>query len=200
MNSLKTLLVGLAALSTLSAPVFGASADDVKITKITASGEACKSKSNGKPDNWAYTISKDGKSFSVDFSDFILDKKNLKSNCTLELSVRFPEGTTSYRYSTQARGEAEIVSGEEGLVTTRFRLGSGRWKRTRTKLEAGTDGDFETRAASVKNSQKARCGGKTVRFTVQLSADLMDSEDSFAEVTSYDGRLSKVRVKARDCQ
>lgn len=200
MTSLNSLLASFAALCVMTVPAFAGTAADVKITKITASGEACQSDADGKPENWAYTIAKDGKTFSVDFSDFILDKKNLKSNCTLLLSVRFPEGTTSYTYSTQASGEAEIVSGEEGLVTTRFRLGSGRWKRTRTKLEAGTDGDFQTRAASVKNKQSSRCGGQTVKFTVQLSADLMDSEDSFTEVTSYEGKLSKVRVKARDCK
>lgn len=200
MKSLKTLLVSFTALTALAAPALADSFADVEIKKITASGEACKSDSNGKPENWAYTIGSDGKSFSVDFSDFILDSKKLKSNCTLVLSVRFPEGTTSYTYSTQARGEAEIASGEEGLVTTRFRLGQGRWKRTRTKLKAGTDGDFETRAASVKSSQKTRCGGKTVKFTVQLSADLLKGKESFTEVTSYDGKLSKVRVKAKDCQ
>lgn len=202
MTKLSTLLFSAAALL-VAAPSFAnadEAANDVRITKITASGGACKSDSRGRPVNWAYTISGDGKSFSVDYSDFQVDGRNSRNRCNLTLFVDFPAGRTSYAYSTQAYGEADVKSGDSGLITTRFKFSGSRWKRTRTNVRGGTDGDVRTRAATARDNYSAPCGGKTVRVNVEVTAELNGRNDSFLELNSTDGRLSNVRVKPKNCR
>lgn len=198
-----SMLFASAALLIAGAPSF-ANADqgsnDVRIKRITGSGSACRSSSSGRPINWAYTISGDGKTFSVDYSDFQVDERSSRNSCRLTLYVEFPAGRTSYAYSTQAFGEADVKSGDSATVTTTFQFGGERAKRTRTKIRGGSDGDVRTRAASARGSQNTRCGGKTVRVSVDVSADLRASKKSFLEITSTDGRLSNVRVKSKDCE
>lgn len=174
--------------------------DDVRIKRITGSGDACKSDSRGRPINWAYTISRDGKTFSVDYSDFQVDERDSRTSCRLTLYVDFPAGKTSYAYSTQAYGEADVKSGDSAVVTTTFQFDGSRKKRTRTDIRGGSDGDVRTRAASARGSHKAGCGGDTVRVTVNVSADLTARKKSFLALTSTDGRLSNVRVKPKDCE
>lgn len=201
MTKLSLLFAG-AALLLAGVPSFANvdQSDDVRITGITGSGSACRSDSSGRPVNWAYTISGDGKTFSVDYSDFQVDERSPRNSCRLTLTVKFPAGKTSYAYSTQAYGEADVKSGDSATVTTTFQFAGERKKRTRTEIRGGSDGDVRTRAASAKGSQKARCGGETVRVSVDVSADLKASKKSFLELTSTDGRLSNVRVKSKDCE
>lgn len=195
----------LTALATLafSAPSFAdvSSADDVRITKITGSGSACQSDSRGRPTNWAYTISSDGKTFSADYSDFQMEKSDRKKTCTLTLILDVPAGKTNYTYSTQTRAEAEVKSGDKGRITTKIKLpGESRWKRTRTNISAGTDGDVTTRRASAKSKVSARCGGKTAKIKLEVTGQLNSRNSSFLEINSTDGRLSNVRTKSRDCE
>lgn len=202
MTTFRSILSGAFALTAVvfSATAIAGSAEDVKITEIVAFGNNCKTSDDGKPADYAYTIAQDGKSFSVDFSNFILDEKGRSGDCTMILSVDFPAGKTGYAYASQIRGEAEIKSGDAATIETRVRLGSGKWKTNTTSLAEGTDGDVETKVSSNKDSATAPCGGKNAVFVVALSAKLTGTGASFLELTSADGKLGNVMIKTEDCE
>lgn len=195
MKLVQTLLIG-AALAATAAPALAS--NDVEITNIRGYGDACKSRSNGSPINWAYTIRSDRKSFSVDFSDFIADKKQRTRKCTLLLNVKYPPGKTVYDYSTQFRGEADVPRGEKGQVTSRLRLGSGNWQTVNKDLSRGADGDWNTRIATRGDSKNAPCGGRDYTVTLQITAQA--SAKSFVSLESGNGGLSRVRIKSKDCE
>lgn len=201
MITLRSILSGAIALTAIafSAAAIAGSAEDVKITDIVAFGNNCKTADDGKPEDYAYTIAQDGKSFSVDFSNFILDEKGRSGDCSMIVSVDFPAGKTGYAYASQVRGEAKIESGDTATIETRVRLGSGKWKTNTTSLAEGTDGDVETKATSNNDSATAPCGGKNAVFVVALSAKLTGTNKSFLELTSADGKLGNVIIKTEDC-
>lgn len=199
--SLRSVFAGVFALSAVcSSAAFAGTAEDVKITEIFAFGSNCKTGEDGKPQDYAYTIAQDGKSFSVDFSNFILDEKGRSGDCTMILSVDFPAGKTGYAYASQLRGEASIEAGDSATIETKVRLGSGAWKTSTSSLAEGTDGDVETKATSNKDTASAPCGGKDAVFVVSVSAKLNGSNASFLELTSTDGKLGNVMIKTEDCK
>lgn len=194
MKKLGSLFVG-AALVAMAAPAFAS--NDIEITSLRGYGNGCKSRSNGSPVGWAYTVSSDRKTFSVDFSNMISDKKARSVKCTLLMNVKFPPGKTVYDYSSQFRGEAVVGNGDSGNIRARVRLGTGNWKNVSKDLR-GTDGGWSTRVGSRADQKTAGCGGRDYTVTVEISA--RTSGNGYVAIESGDGRMSNIRIKAKDCE
>lgn len=203
MTQYRSLLAGaftLTAMALSSVAVANVSEDDVKITDLVAFGSACKTDDQGKPQDYAFTLSDDGRTYSLDFSNFILDESKRSADCTIILDVDYPAGKTSYTFASQVRGEAEVKSGDSAVIETKVRLASGIWKTSSKTFAEGTDGDVETKVASNKDSKVLPCGTNSGLIVVKVSAKLTGENKSFLEVNSTDGRKSNIMIKTGDCE
>lgn len=177
-----------------------AATPDVTVTKIRGYGKACPTDVNGKPNNWQIEYNKLDKSFTIDFSNFRIDKENPESSCKISMILSFPAAKTLFTVSSSIEGESNIVGNENVEITTLAKLSKGKKFNEVQKLTKATGEDFETEELEFTAGKDAPCGGKDYRITIDISAKLVGGKKSFAALNTLTGGLSNLEFDVKDCK
>lgn len=166
------------------------------VVEVDGNGNGCLTDLNNEK-NWEWRFNSAKQILVVKFDDFRLDRKRDRSECSLDITLKYPKGKTVFVYASEVTGYATVKPDEYVLVQTRLRLPGRTYRFLDKELPEGFDGRWKSRLPKYKGNQEAPCDGTKYSFDFDIFAT-REGEDSTLEVTTKKGQFTKLEFKLLD--